>query len=102
MAAVVFGPLSKLGQKNITIGPKSYIQFKVNKWSVFSIYDTTLTDASGLFLMSGNNIETIKESRAVSLGWITLSFSSTAQHEGIVTVTNNKDFACNFYYHVFA
>lgn len=102
MAAVVLGPLSKVGQKNLTIGPNSCTQFKVNKWSVFSIYDTTLTDQSGLFLMSGNNIETIKESRAVSLGWITLSFSSTAQHEGIITVTNNKDFACNFYYHVFA
>lgn len=102
VAAGVLGPLRKVVQEHLTIGPNSYIQFKVNKWSVFSIYETSFSDTSGLFFMSGNNIETIKESRAVSLGWITLSFSPTAEHEGIIKVTNNKDSACNFYYCVFA
>lgn len=102
MAAVVLGSLSKVAQEHLTIGPNSTTQFKVNKWSLFSIYETSFSATSGLFLMSGNNIETINESRSVSLGWITLSFSPTAEHEGIITVTNNKDSACNFYYCVFA
>lgn len=102
MAAGVWGSLSKVVQEHLTIGAGSTTQFKVNKWSVFSIYETSFSDTSGLFFMNGDNIETIKESRSVSLGWITLSFSPTAQHEGVITVANKKDSACNFYYCVFA